>query len=183
MVYRQLSFSAPNQRFALSVSGNDFFVRQIKLGENYASPISESNLMQGVYFLGRSRVFEVSIKGFSVSESIPDPAIPNVDAQNVDMKKDGVNGLINFGPQMIEPGTFSWDGDRFQARPSATARQFRPDISVLEGRAIVKSNMVVELDCDRVGMFAYRYDETRKLPPGDSVSGAIWQRGKMGTHV
>jgi hypothetical protein len=165
MVYTLFRPDSPPAKYVLSCHDDDFFLRQVKEGEDFVHPISITNKMRGSFFAGRSGSVRWQINGFGVGESFNGDG---KDAYTIfsETTKSVANGILNLGPQMIEPGTFVWDGESFEARPSLTAQQLAPQISSFSGKIRVEDGRIVELASPKGGTYRYEYDAHDQLPAG-----------------
>ena len=126
------------------------------------------------------------IAGFQIHKAVnpnldmPDPYTGFADGGRVIL-----NGVLNLGPQIVEPGSFRWNGNNFTAdlshsyasqiqvvstNPAKSNDNSTIDKSgfpkTLAGKISVKDGLVCEMTVDQEGRFSYEYDSSAQLPVG-----------------
>ena len=171
LVYSELYFDLqpdePAHKAVLGVHGENFYHRFVKDGEDFLNPISKSNRMRGSSFIGRVGDLNWMIVGFSVTKSYnPNPIQPDPYAANAANFRRLVTGILNLGPDTIEPGSFTWKGNAFEALPTKQALGWFPTNLVQTGTVRVENGHVVEMNTSRAGWFRYEYEAAANLPKG-----------------
>jgi RNA polymerase sigma factor (sigma-70 family) len=174
------------RRFVGVADGVNFYHRELGAGINPDLPISAKNRMISSFFVGRIGDTRWQVAGFRVTKAV------NADLEKkdpytgfADSSRAILNGILNLGPQIIEPGSFRWAGDRFEAALSLAYSSQTKLISMVQrnsngqvitnnsgwpekfsGTIQVKNGLVQELTVNMVGRFSYDYDRGANLPKG-----------------
>jgi len=158
-----------NRKFIVAYGGSGFYIRHFTAQDNLNAPISVTNKMHGSMLVGRENNLRWQINGFGVGKSISQETNqPDAYAAFADSMRTIIDGLVNFGPQDIVPGSFVWHGNDFEATPSALLQQMRPDAMLLTGAIIVKNGQVIQMDLNLHGhlwsRFNYQYEHSTGRP-------------------
>lgn len=173
------------RRFIGAADGTNFYYRGLTGGINPDQPISAKNKMRSGFFVGRLGDMRWQIVGFSITKaSNPDPGHPDAYTTFADSSRLILDGILNLGNQMVEPGSFRWNGENVEADLSqAYASQIHVISSVsvdnkgtrttnstglpktFSGKITVKNGLVREMTVNRE-KFKYDYDPAANLPKG-----------------
>ncbi len=173
------------RRFIGAADGVNFYHREIDSGTKPDSLISARNKMRSGFFVGRSGDMRWQIAGFNVIKAVNANAKIDACTAFADTSCIILNGILNLGPQTVEPGSFRWDGDNFEARFSRAYGENMRGVSMVQsnsngkvttnysgfpetfaGRIFIKDGLVQEIAFDRAGRFKYEYAPSAKVPKG-----------------
>lgn len=166
IVYSEVSCgNTPVRTLHAGYCGDSFFVRQLTGSEDIDHPISSSNQNRSPLYVGRLGDTRWQIAGYQMSLSL----LPNLkEPDNYTRMSDGmqimVGGVVCFGSQHVQPGSFVWSGNRFKAQASALAKGF--GFQEFEGQIIVSNGLVTKMVIEGSGAWAYSYDENTNVPFG-----------------
>ena len=165
------SESQTGRRFIAAVDGESFIYREIKAGENPDLPISDKNKMRSSTFVGQSGETRWQIVGFNISKAVhAQPEKPDAYTAFADSSRIILNEMFGFSSQMVEPGSFTWSGNKFEARLGKVYKNQihvePPLLETVSGSIKVKHGNVIEMDSADFGTATYEYDSAAHLPLG-----------------
>ncbi len=166
MIYAMEKTAEKNrqERFVLAYSPEAFYLRRIDHADNIDEPISGSNQMHSALLAGRSGTTRWQINQFNVLKSIsvradqPDPT-----ASFAQALESMAGGIVNLGPQRIQPGSFVWSGNDFEAAASLVERQTDPLGGKVTGRIVVERGRVSRMEIGQ-RRYVYEYSASNQLP-------------------
>lgn len=173
------------QRYIAAVDGDSFFYREIKAGENPDLPISAKNKMRSSLFVGRSGDMRWQIVGFDIKEAVnAQPEHPDAYTAFADNERLIANEVFGFSSQLVEPGSFTWNGNKFNVPLGKTYKSLvrvePPLPDTFSGSIKVKHGNVVEMSAEHwLGTATYEYDSSAHLPLG--IPSKITRGGKSYT--
>ena len=161
---------APQLFYVGAACGDDFFIRPFIPGRDANFTVSLTNPAPVGYFVGESGNKKWAINGLTITE-----ASVGVDATTTDQHTSSVGvgeyeiqSLLAMGPNLLKPGTFVWDGNRFRASTTPLMRNSSYQLAELQGEVLVRNGVVAELRIsDPLSqVYLYEYDKSKGLPPG-----------------
>ena len=174
------------QRYIAAVRGDDFYIREIKPGENPNIPISVNNKMRTSFFVGRNGSIKWGINGFMMHEWLGE----NPNSGIAEFGRGMLDVILHFGINEIDPGSIVWNGDEFEAKMipgnhlgrivvvsngHSITNDDPVSLARLYGKIKVKNGLVAELEVGHRMLdgtpthatpYTYTYDDRPKLPKG-----------------
>lgn len=187
LVYSDFSSFVPKGKYVIAVNGNDYYCRQIQEGEDWNAPVSKTNRIRSGLFVGRWGLTRWQITGFDVAKGLSESLNePNSDPHAVfsDQFRYSVDKVVNFGPSMVRPGTFTWSGDNFQAIAASimTNGTGHPEFNTVKGTIKTENGRISEISCSPFGgTFRYEYQPSTNLPLG--FPSTVYVRGRDGKWI
>lgn len=161
---------APSIGYVGAAWGDDFFLRPWTPGTDPRTLISFTNQASLGVFVGQHGDKRWTINGLNVVEANFPVAFPNIDPHSASVRVgvDELKSILALGPNILEPGSFEWNGPRFRARATWLLQMASPRADFVDGEIMAREGVVVEMRIDSplTQRYLYSYAPVGPLPHG-----------------
>ena len=143
--FAQIEDSTRQTWFFAARCGTNFFLRQVAEKEDLSARISTTNAATYPFFVGSVRAKNWTLTALTITEANTAAGDLYPQMGSVAAGKKTLSTVLAMGCDLVQPGTFTWNGRAFRATGTRTLASSSNEIPEVEGTIVVQDGVVIQL--------------------------------------